>query len=285
MNFVVGAEEAAFGESVRAALEGYQPDSWEPGTALDDREPALARRLDELGLAEAAEAGHGFVSAAGLELGRALAPLAVFDELAVGEHALAASGLARYARGRSSALDLRDEGAFLVPLAEGLQPEPALDGQGFARLAEAGEEVAFPDLAAWAAFHVAYLGGLAGAALSLAVEHARSRHQFGKPLLALAPVQQSLADAASLARGAELLAWQEHEDVWPALAYAGEAACRVCEIAHQVHGAIGFSLEGPVHSFFRRAQATRVFTAAVARAARSVASQEVAQAGSRGQVR
>jgi butyryl-CoA dehydrogenase len=270
MNFVVGAEEAAFGESVRAALEGYRPDSWEPGAALDDRDTALARRLDELGLTEAAEGGHGFVSAAGLELGRALAPLAVFDELAVGQHALSASGLARYVRGRSSALDLRDEGAFLVPLAEGLQPEPALDGQGFARLAGEGEEAAFPELAVWAAFHVAYLGGLAGAALSLAVEHARSRQQFGKPLLALAPVQQSLADAASLARGAELLAWQEHEDVWPALAYAGEAACRVCEIAHQVHGAIGFSLEAPIHSFFRRAHSTRVFSDAVAHVARSV---------------
>jgi butyryl-CoA dehydrogenase len=271
MNFLVGAEETAFGESVRAALVGYRPGSWEPGAALDDRDAALAERLDGLGLAEAAEAGHGFVAAAGLELGRGLAPLAVFDELAVGEHALAASGLARYARGRSSALDLREEGAFLVPLAEGLQPEPALDGQGFVRLTDQGEEASFPDLAAWAGFHVAYLGGLAAAALSLAVEHARSRHQFGKPLLALAPVQQSLADAASLARGVGLLAWQEHEDVWPALAYAGEAACRVCEIAHQVHGAIGFSLEAPIHSFFRRAHATRVFTVAVARVAREVA--------------
>jgi hypothetical protein len=271
MNFAVGAEEAAFGESVRAALTGYRPDSWVPGAALDDRDSALADRLDALGLAEAAEAGPGFVSAAGLELGRALAPLSLFDQLVAGEHALAASGLARYAQGRSAALDLREDGAFLVPLDEGLQPEPAFDGQGFVRLTDQGTDVSFPELAVWGAFHVAYLGGLAGVALSLAVEHARSRHQFGRPLLALPPVQQALADAASLTRGVELLAWEEHEDVWPALAYAGDAASRVCEVAHQVHGAIGFSLEARVHSFFRRAHAVRLFTSAVARAARLAA--------------
>jgi butyryl-CoA dehydrogenase len=270
MNFTVGADEASFGESVAAALAGYRPAQWSPGAALDDRDPALTDRLRALGLSEASEAGHGFVAAAGLELGRALAPLAVFDELVAGENALAASGLARYARGRAAALDLREDGAVLVSLDEDLQPEPALDCQGFVRLADEGEEGPFPDLAAWAAFHTAYLGGLSGTALSLAVEHARSRHQFGKPLLALAPVQQALADAATLARGIELLAWEEHEDVWPALAHAGGAACRVCETAHQVHGAIGFSLEAPIHSFFRRAHATRLFTHAVARAARLV---------------
>lgn len=269
MNFTVGTDEAAFGESVRAAVADFRPPAWIPGAIVDDRDPALRTRLTAVGLGEAAETGRGFVAAAGLELGRSLAPLALLDELVTGEHALAASGFARYTGGRSTALDLREEGAFVVPL-EGVVAEPALDGQGFARLSGEGEEVPFPDLAVWAAFHVAYLGGLAGSALSLAVEHARSRIQFGRPLLGLAPVQQTLADAATLARGLELLAWEQREDEWPALAHAGEAACRVCEIAHQVHGAIGFSLEAPVHSFFRRAHATRLFAGAVARAARLV---------------
>lgn len=269
MNFAPGLDETAFRESMRACLAGYRPAPWAPGAAVDDRDPALSDRLAALGLGEAGQAGHGFVAAAGLELGHALAPLAVIDELVAGEHALAASSLARYTRGRSTALDLREDGAFVVPL-DGLAPEPALDGQGLVRLPEEGDEVPFPELELWAAFHVAYLGGLAGAALSLAVDHARSRVQFGRPLLALAPVQQTLADAATLARGLELLAWEEREDPWPALAHAGEAACRVCEIAHQVHGAIGFSLEASVHSFFRRAHATRLFAAAVSRAARLV---------------
>ena len=79
-----------------------------------------------------------------------------------------------------------------------------------------------------------------------------------------------LADAAMLAQGLELLAWEEPEDPWPPLVHAGEAACRVCEIAHQVHGAIAFALETPLHGFFRRAHATRLFTAAIVRAARAV---------------
>jgi butyryl-CoA dehydrogenase len=269
MNFAVGAEEATFAETVRGALAGYQPVAWSPGAALDDRDASLSRALNELGIAEAAEAGHGFVAAAGLELGRACAPLALFDELAVGETALAACGLARYAAGRSAALDVRKDGAFLVPL-EDAQIEPALDSQGFVRLRHAGERAPLPALGTWAAFHTAYLSGLAEAALALAVEHARARIQFGKPLLALAPVQQMLADATALARGLELLAWEDAGDPWPALVHAGGAACRVCEVSHQVHGAVGFALEAPLHSFFRRAHATRIFTGAVTRATRHV---------------
>jgi hypothetical protein len=270
MNFAVGADETAFAETVRAALAGYQPVDWSPGAALDDDDASLSARLYEIGLADAAQTGHGFVAAAGLELGRARAPLAFFDELAVGETALAACGLARYADRRSAALELRDDGAFLVPL-EGASIEAALDSQGFVRVGEGGEPVPFPELRTWSAFHTAYFGGLAAATLALAVDYARARIQFGKPLLALAPVQQLLAEAASLARGLELLAWEETDDPWPALAHAGEAACRVCEVSHQVHGAIGYALETPVHSFFRRAHATRIFTRAVARTAAEVA--------------
>ncbi len=270
MNFTADVEEAAFGETVRAALASYQPGDWSPGAALDDDDASLSARLRDLGLAEAAQAGHGFVVAAGLELGRARAPLAFFDRLAVGETALAARGLARYAGRLSAALDLRDDGAFLVSL-EGASIEAALDSQGFVRVRAGGEPVPFPQLRTWSALHTAYFGGLAAATLALAVDHARARIQFDRPLLALAPVQQLLAEAASLARGLELLAWEEAEDPWPALAHAGEAACRVCEVSHQVHGAIGYALEAPVHCFFRRAHATRIFTRAVARTASRVA--------------
>jgi butyryl-CoA dehydrogenase len=264
MRFDVGTEEAAFAESVRAALVNYRPPEWFPGAALDDRDPSLSSRLDAVGLAEAIDAGHGFVAAAGIELGRALAPLAPFDELAVADAALAIAGFARYAGGHATALNLCDDGVFLVPLEE-TAPEPALDSQGFAHLTAAGDSAPFPDLRGWASFHTAYLAGLAGSALALAVEHARARVQFGKPLLALAPIEQMLADAATLARGIELVAWEETDDPWPGLVHAGEAACRVCEVSHQVHGAVGFALEAPIHSFFRRAHATRLFTGAAAR--------------------
>jgi hypothetical protein len=264
MRFDVAAEEAAFAESVRAALVGYQPPEWSPGAALDDRDASLASRLDAIGLAEVIDAGHGFVAAAGIEFGRALAPLALFDELVIENAALAVAGLARYAGGHAIALNLSDDGAFLVALEE-TGPEPGLDSQGFIRLTAAGEPAPFPDLRGWASFHTAYLAGLAASALALAVDHARARVQFGKPLIALAPVEQMLADAATLARGIELVAWEEADDPWPGLVHAGGAACRVCEVSHQVHGAIGFALEAPIHSFFRRAHATRLFSGAAAR--------------------
>jgi butyryl-CoA dehydrogenase len=269
MNFEIGKDEAAFAESIRAALVPYRPSEWSPGAALDDRDASLSNRLEGVGLAEAPDAGHGFVAAAGIELGRALAPLALFDQLVVEDTALAAAGLARYVGGRSAALDLRDEGAFLVPLDEATA-EPALDSQGFARLTDPGDPAPVPELDAWASFHTAYLAGLTASSLALALDHARARVQFGKPLLALAPVQQMLADAAVLAQGVELVAWEETDDPWPGLAHAAEAACRACETSHQVHGAIGFALEAPVHSFFRRAHATRLFVRAVARAPRGM---------------
>ncbi len=269
MNFSIAADEAAFAASVRSALAGYAPRSWTPAAALDDRDRQLDARLSSLGLGDAAEAGQGFIAAAGLELGRALAPLAAFDELALGDVALAADGLARYAARKSAALDLREEGAYLVPL-DGALPLPAIDSQGFARIAEAGEPTPLPDLRTWAAYHTAYLAGLVAAALALAVDHARARIQFGQPLIALAPVQQMLADAATLAQGLELVAWEEVDEPWPALLHAGEAAAQACEIAHQVHGAIGFALEAKVHHFFRRAHATRLFTRAVVRSVRRV---------------
>ena len=180
MNFGVGTEEAAFAEAVRGALVGYERAAWSPGAALDDRDPLLAARLRTLGVADAADAGHGFVAADGLELGRACAPLALFDELAVDEIAVAASGLARYAGGCSAALDMRQDGAFLVPL-ENAQMERALDSQGFVRLSGSGERAPAPELETWASFHTAYLAGVAAAALALAVDHARVASSSASP--------------------------------------------------------------------------------------------------------
>jgi len=269
MNFAVADEEAAFAETIRGALANYRPLSWSPGAALDDNDVSLSARLRELGLADAPDTGHGFVVVASLELGRACAPLAIIDELTVGDAALAVGGVARYADRARVAVDLRADGAFLVPL-DGASLRAALDNQGFARVQSGGEPIPSPKLDTWSAFHTAYFAGLAAAALARAVQHARARVQFGKPLLALAPVQQLLADAASLAHGLELLAFEEAQDPWPALAHAGEAACRVCEISHQVHGAIGYALETPLHCFFRRAHATRVFTRAVIQTVRQM---------------
>ena len=116
-------------------------------------------------------------------------------------------------------------------------------------------------MAAWTAASTGYLAGLAEESLRLALEHARSRHAFGAPLAALEPVQQMLADAATLVDGLRLLAGDLPGT--DALAHAGEAAERTLAICMQVTGALGFTLEFPLQRAYRRSRAARSWADAV----------------------
>ena len=124
------------------------------------------------------------------------------------------------ARPRVAPLSLVDEATLGVPLAlggrvrhgagrvDGGEREPTLDGTGTLRGVDAA--VSRPiraRLRAWGAVTLAYLAGLADGALEKAVEHARSREQFGAPLAALPAVQARLADAALARDGLLLSAW------------------------------------------------------------------------------
>ena len=85
-------------------------------------------------------------------------------------------------------------------------------------------------LHAWGAVTLAYLAGVADGALEKAVEHAKSREQFGAPLAALPAVQAHLADAAMARDGLLLSAWSaaDPEAGFPrdSLAWAGARAVR-----------------------------------------------------------
>ncbi len=223
--------------------------------------------LYALGIDEAVDAGHGFVATAGLELGRACAPLAVFDELAVEQSRSPhreSSAMPRPGRSRSTCA--RTAPSSWPSTTSAASPRstargsPGCTTQGSERRCQSSRHGPRSTPRTWPVSR--------SSTLALAVAHARTRVQFGRPLMALAPVQHLLADAAALAQGLELLAWEDASDPWPALVHAGEAGCRVCEVSHQVHGAVGYALEAPLHSFFRRAHAVRVFTDAMARSAR-----------------
>jgi alkylation response protein AidB-like acyl-CoA dehydrogenase len=108
-------------------------------------------------------------------------------------------------------------------------------------------------MVAWIAAGVGWLAGLAQGALDLTVDYVRQRRAFGSTLSALAPVQQLLAGAATAARGVALLA-ESCPDAG-ALAYAGPAVADCCAVCHQVTGAIGFTLEYPLHRFTQGARA------------------------------
>lgn len=112
-----------------------------------------------------------------------------------------------------------------------------------------------------AAATVGLMAGAMGQALALSIEHVNTRQQFGRPLGKFQAVQQSLAvlacevaavDAAAAAMAARLDATRldaEAADFEIAAAKlrANRAVGVVTGIAHQVHGAIGFTREYDLH--------------------------------------
>jgi acyl-CoA dehydrogenase len=102
--------------------------------------------------------------------------------------------------------------------------------------------------------------------LEATIGHARDRQQFGQPLSAFQAVQHHVAVmAGEVARAAGALDLAmgaiEHGDGDLELAVAritaGEAATVAARLAHQVHGAVGYTLEHPLHEATRRLWAWR----------------------------
>ncbi len=269
-----------FSESLRAAIGDWEPvREPELGSWQDDRDDALSERLGAAGWAEL-WAGSDLLGAAvagGIELGRAVAPACLIDEVTLGAP-LATEGRARHGiRARSLALPLRRNGLALGTPSSEARPELTLDGSGTVRVEVAIGGQLEPVAAAacwhaWSAATLAYLAGLAGRALELAVEYARAREQFGAPIAALPAVQSRLADAALAVDALTLLAWSSTTDERslpaPELLWAGAVCCDVTASAHQVHGAVGFALETGLHRYYRRACAMHRWTTAVCQAAR-----------------
>jgi acyl-CoA dehydrogenase len=113
--------------------------------------------------------------------------------------------------------------------------------------------------------------GVLERALTLTVEHASTRVQFGRPLARFQAVQHLVAQAAgetTAARAAVDLAVRtvaEHGFAAPAgqlavavgKAQSARAAGTVSRVSHQVHGAIGFTLDHQLRHFTLRALAWR----------------------------
>lgn len=113
---------------------------------------------------------------------------------------------------------------------------------------------------------VALMAGALERILEMSVEHARLREQFGRPIAKFQAVQHNLAilagevAAAACAADAAIAACDTarfQDQVAAAKARVGEAAGVGAEIAHQVHGAMGFTHEHSLHHFTRRLWAWR----------------------------
>jgi alkylation response protein AidB-like acyl-CoA dehydrogenase len=108
--------------------------------------------------------------------------------------------------------------------------------------------------------------GVAQRAMEMAVEYAKERKQFGRPIGAYQAVSHRCAQMLLEVEGARstsyYAAWAlDHEPESAPLAasmakaYASDAGARVTESALQVHGGIGFTWEHDLHFFLKRAEA------------------------------
>ena len=106
--------------------------------------------------------------------------------------------------------------------------------------------------------------GLAQAAFEHAVNYARERKAFGKPLAEQQAIQWMLADAATEIEAARTMlyktAWLKEQkrpfnkEAAMAKMFATEMAERVCRNAIQIHGGYGYSSEYPVERIYRDAR-------------------------------
>jgi len=130
------------------------------------------------------------------------------------------------------------------------------------RWSGAGEAAPLPDglqpRALGALLRALEIAGALERLLELSVRYANERIQFGRPIGKLQAIQQQLAVLATQAAAARAAAdfaarAFDGRGALPAIAAAksrtGEAAGVAAAIAHQVHGAIGFTGEHPLHLY------------------------------------
>jgi acyl-CoA dehydrogenase len=104
------------------------------------------------------------------------------------------------------------------------------------------------------------IAGALGELVAMTTRYAQERSQFGRPIGKFQAVQQNLAVLAAQAAaaaaaadlGAEAAEALRLAPIAAAKARAGEAAGIGAAIAHQVHGAIGFTREHHLHELTRR---------------------------------
>ena len=171
--------------------------------------------------------------------------------------------------GRRADIVVRAETGAVVT---GFDHEPAanLAGEPRDRIVGGTERAARVEVAGLeellALSRVALMSGALSRVLELAIGYATDRQQFGRPLSKFQAIQHNLAvlagETAAAQRAADGAIEALNSDRFPdqvaaAKSRVGEAAGVAAEIAHQVHGAMGFTHEHTLHHFTRRLWAWR----------------------------
>ena len=105
-------------------------------------------------------------------------------------------------------------------------------------------------------------------ALDMTVEYSKDRKQYGRPIGSFQVIQHYCADMATDVDGTRLAVYQAAwmlsqglpcaQEVAIAKAWASEACQRVMALAHQIHGAIGVTIDHDLQYYTRRAKAAEV---------------------------
>ncbi|AKK27692.1 acyl-CoA dehydrogenase family protein [Mycobacterium sp. EPa45] len=118
----------------------------------------------------------------------------------------------------------------------------------------------------WLTLIAAALSGAAARAVEMGVEYAKQRHAFGVAIGTFQAVSHPLADSATAADGARLLALEaacafddEPQRVTElaamAFAFAYESARDATRRSLHIHGGYGFGMEGDIQLYYRRVRA------------------------------
>ncbi|MDH4100814.1 MAG: acyl-CoA dehydrogenase family protein [Nitrospirota bacterium] len=111
--------------------------------------------------------------------------------------------------------------------------------------------------------------GLGRAAYEAALDYARNRQQFGRPLSDIQAIQFMLADCSTELDAARILTHRAAtlkdeerryaKESSMAKLYASEAANRIAYRAIQIHGGYGYTEEYPVERIYRDARVTTIY--------------------------
>jgi len=112
--------------------------------------------------------------------------------------------------------------------------------------------------------------GIARAAYEVALDYAKTREQFGKPIIENQAIAFMLADMATSIEAARLLVWRaawmasqgkafEQAEGSMSKLFAGETAVKVTERAMQILGGNGFTRDYPVERWARDAKIYTIF--------------------------
>ncbi|AXT84149.1 hypothetical protein C6I20_02355 [Aeromicrobium sp. A1-2] len=258
----MSSEVEAFASSVRKMVqENAAHDDWRPGTHVSDRNEPLSSGLTRLGWDDLLDDSEllPFVGAAALELGRAATSPHFLIPILGGSPVV--KNLAMYGEVGTRVATPTASG-YELALVEASTPVKFIDSLGVHAVESLAPAVPVDDsaarLAAWEASVVGYFAGLTVGALDLALDHARQREIFGRTLAHLSPVQQRLADAATISDALRLSAVQGAHGL-PSIAHASSRTWDVMNHCNLVFGAIGYTLEFPMQRYSRRTKALGSF--------------------------